>query len=76
MQYTVELWYFDQNGKFRYSAEHETDCEWMWEISDELRSLFLQGKRPGLCDGRSNLTVVVNPAGHPNGYPVFLGAVA
>jgi hypothetical protein len=70
--FTVQLEYFNENGKYRYSGEYKTEQLYMFEIFEEVRDMLLKGKRPGLVDGKNEYWVRVEVPHHPHNFPALI----
>lgn len=68
MPYTVKLTYFKLRGKFYSEGEYESQESELFEIVSEVRRMLQEGRLPGLQDGCSDFSVLVDVPDHPNNY--------
>jgi len=72
--YTIKVTYFKPSGKFYAEGEYETFLDHMFEVFEEFEEMLKKGVRPGLVNGHSNFTAVLDCDNHPFGYPAaFIG---
>ena len=67
--WNVELTYFNENGKFKYTGHYDSNKKEIFEIWNEVQEMFDKNIRPGLVDGPQGYYVLVNVPGHPNEHP-------
>lgn len=78
----VKLTYFKPSGKFYAEGEYETgvpdeDCGWprdikappLWRIFNEVEALKDEKRLPGLIEGHSNFSVLIDVPDHPHRHP-------
>lgn len=70
--YTVRLMYFKSSGKYYAQGEYSTNMEGMWAIFAEVKAMLSRGQRPGLVDGHSGYSVVVDCPEHPHNHPALM----
>ena len=68
-KYLIKVQYFKTSGKYYASGEYETTHELMHNVFEEFEDMLKRGKRPGLVNGHSGFTAVLNCNRHPMGFP-------
>lgn len=68
----VKLTYFKPSGKYYSEGEYETQKQHVFEIFEEVRARSNDGQHPGLMPGMKTFTILVDPVGHPQGYPALI----
>lgn len=71
MGYKITVTYFKPSGKYYSTGEYITQKSHMYEVFDEFRAMLQRGERPGLVDGHSGFTAILNCDEHPMGYPAM-----
>lgn len=68
-KYKVKLTYFKPAGKYYSQGEYQSKYSDLDDIWDEVR--YMQGTRhlPGLTEGCSEFTVLIEVPGHPHDHP-------
>lgn len=71
---TVNLTYFNENGKFKYDGTYRTTKQHMYQIFDEVRQMLRERRLPGLIENHSPFIVHVDAPDNEHNYPglVFL----
>jgi len=67
----IKVTYFKPSGKYYSEGEYETKQEQMHLVFDEFKAMLERGERPGLCDGHSDFTAILDCSKHPLGYPAM-----
>jgi len=68
----VELTYFKASGKYYSSGSFETAHKPLFEVWEEVEEMLDRGKRPGLIDGHSDFTVLIEVPEHEHNHPHLL----
>jgi len=70
-KYKIQLQYFKKSGKYYTDGEYETEKEFMWEISDEIKEMKATRENlPGI--GGTDWIIHVDSKDHPNAYPILI----
>jgi len=67
--YKIKINYFKPSGKYYASGHFMTQQQQMFDLFDDFKTMLAKGSRPGLVDGHSGFTAVLDCSEHPNGYP-------
>jgi hypothetical protein len=70
--YKIKVITFKETGKYNTEAEIETDREFMFEVSQDVKEMIKQKKVPGLIEGATPPYVLIDGIDHPKGYPCLL----
>lgn len=61
----VNLTYFSEHGKFKYSGEYETEKEYLFEIWDEIENMDIH---PGIICRWTRGGILVSVPDHPHNH--------
>ena len=67
----IKVQYFKPSGKFYGDGEYHTEMKQGFGVIAEFELMLKQGTRPGLVDGHSGYTAVIDCSLHPTGYPAM-----
>lgn len=73
--YKVSLNYFRETGKFYSEGDYRTNKVHLWEIWEEVQDMLDNRKLPGLIEGHSEYSVIVDVPQHVHRHPHLITPV-